>query len=416
MNVTIVPCSSAERHRFHLVGVLAAARHARRRQVHHAGVALLRADERRTSSPRCAPRRWPRPAAVRGGGAARPAACPSTRGTCRTGRRPPARDLRGDGARRPVRTRAHRWRGTAGRRRRRPAPPARRPGRARPARAARRAAARAARRRRCRRSARGRRSPATPSSFPAASPARHPLGRAATTAAVATSLAVMPADSSAAFQACTPSGTYGDLAEPLVPDLRAQLARRPPALDELVGDARRCRRARRRPARRRRCRRRTRRRRRRPHRFLGAAGGARCARRRSTTSVGRPRPASASSSAPTAERADAAESNARHVSGSRSAAWIAGGVRLVGVGGVGGGEAAACAGTTSAAAQGRAAPPRPPSWWSPRRSDATVRVPLPPPWPTNGGDLAAIEPPVGQVADQDRTPRMPRGYLVRQQF
>ena len=38
--------------------------------------------------------------------------------------------------------------------------------------------------------------------------------------------------------------------------------------------------------------------------------------------------------------------------------------------------------------------------------EATVRVPLPPPVPDNGGDRGAVEPPVGEVRPQERMPRM----------
>ena len=154
-------------------------------------------------------------------------------------------------------------------------------------------------------------------------PSAPPAGRARRRRRAATSFAVSPADSSAAFHACTPEGHVADLAEPLVPDLRALLARRAPALDELVGDARRADELGDDRRRRRRRRRRTRRRRRRraassplPGRPVRTSAGDH------ERGAGRPVERRAGARRPPSAPTRRSRTPARGV-GSRSAAWIA---------------------------------------------------------------------------------------------
>ena len=157
-----------------------------------------------------------------------------------------------------------------------------------------------------------------------------------------------------------------DLAERSSQTLRARLARRAPALDELVGDARARRGARRRPGRRRRCRPRTRRRRRRlplPRRCRAA----RCARRRYDER---------GAAAPGEREQERADRRARRraevergpSAASRSAAWTGGGVGLVGVRREGGGEQQLRGDERRVLAQREARGLDAPSWWSPRRA------------------------------------------------
>ena len=108
-----------QRHGVHLVGVLAVARHARRRQVHHAGVALLRADE--AELPVLAARGGRRRHARRLGPARRldREHAPPREELAVRAAAPPAATCAAIGRARPVRRRARRWRGTGARRRRR---------------------------------------------------------------------------------------------------------------------------------------------------------------------------------------------------------------------------------------------------------------------------------------------------------
>ena len=297
MKVTIVPVASA-------IGPGRASSAGGGRQVDRA-VRVLRADE--AELPVGATGRRPRPTAgpARAGGAARRAASPARRGTCRrrSARRRPTWSA--TGRRRTRRRPARRWCGTARRRRRRPARRGRRPG-----------PGVAGLERGGQQQAglggagvadgggRGRRRTAVaerPSFLPRAAAAR--AWEAATT-----TRSTWSAVETGGLQGVGPGGDaegdVADLAEALLPLLRADVAGRAPAVEELLGGAPRRRGTSASSGRRRRCRRAARRRRRRrsPRRRCraGRCGGRRRPRRRRL--AGRPSAAPQGADAPSGPR------------------------------------------------------------------------------------------------------------------
>ncbi len=351
------------------------------RQVDVAGLAAA-TRRSRTSSPSTAAggrRRQPGRLGPAGrlGGEHRPASA----GTCRTGsarRRPPARRPGGRATSRP----AHRWPGTGRRRRRRRAPPGRCtwPGVGR-LEQRREQQGRAGRRRCCRRWRRGRRRARPADAQLLGERPRGPAVRGRRWRRGRRRSATNPAAFSASSQAAWPSGDVAGLAEALLP--RASSGHRPacasgrgtprwpsppPSNSASTGPsassptssaAAPSPPATRRPSRPDRC---AGRRRRPAWAPPPAQRGAQRARSPSAPRRRRRRPATSGPS--------------------RRAAWTVGGVRLVDVGRRRRWRTTSvCDVDPPSATAAPAGPPPRPSWWCPRRSEATVRVPLPPPVP-----------------------------------
>ena len=321
-------------------------------------------------------------------------------GTCRAttrnlpyGTRRAGGDLRGDRSAPAGTTRARRWRGTAARRRRRRAPRARCtwPGSA------------------CSSSdgqqqpglrgagvaddrARGRRSRATPSSLPPTR-ARDPLACGATDAAAATSSAVSagrlerrvprllaerhvlisPNAPPTTLVRCSPGARQRSTNSSVTLAAPRSSATTGPAASEPTTNAAA-------PS---------------PPAGSSALPGRPVRMSPVTTSAASAEPSSASAARPRPSGPTRRSRRGRGV-GEAERGVDGGGVGLVEVGRVRWWRTSTASGTSVAAARARGGPPRRPSWWCPRRRTPPCGFPCRRPAP-NGGDLRAVEPPVGQV-------------------